>query len=146
MKVRKLQQKDIEKSQEVVYKAVDKAKITKKAKEYLRKKYSLDAIKELVKKCDVFVCQNSGRIVGNGKLCRHEIGMLYVNPPQQKKGFGTAMINYLENIAKKKNMKYVYVESLPPAVGFYKKQGYKKVAGRKKKDVTGSIKMEKKLW
>ena len=90
----------------------------------------------------MFVCQKAGIVQGCGRLEKtREIRMIYVTPSYQRQGIGTAVINRIEKFAKTKGLKSVFIKALWPAVGFYKKLGYKKV----KKDKKGLVRMEKKL-
>ncbi len=123
--------KDFERCNEIIYSAIDKVKISRKMKGFLRGRYTLEGISNLSGKCHIIVGEKYGKVQGSGKLCGSEIGMMYINPQHQRKGIGRGIMKRLENFARRKGIKKIYVHALRPATGFYKKIGYTKVANKK---------------
>lgn len=91
-----------------------------------------------------YICrEKAGKVIGFGKLCKNEIGMMYITPKQQKKGIGKSIMKKLERLAKTKGFKKIHIEALRPAIGFYKKLGHSKIESNKNhKDYQ---KMEKRI-
>ena len=55
------------------------------------------------------------------------VSMLYVNPSEQRKGYGATLLDYVEKLAKKSGILVSVLETDKKAywsVDFYKKQGY----------------------
>src|SRR3989339_710463 len=103
------------------------SKATPKMKEFIKKRYSPFGIQRLFKTSEMFIIKDNDKIICTGKLSKNtnEIGMIYVNSNFQRKKNGTKMMQFLESLAKKKKKKETYVHALYPAIGFYKKLGYK---------------------
>ena len=112
----------------IIYECVAVAKkLNKKEKEFLRNFYFSENIVKLSKESDFFVVENNGKVIGMGRLEKKKIATLYIKPEEQGKRIGTLIINYIIKKAQKKNIKKVYLEALLQSVGFYQKQGFKKV-------------------
>ena len=76
-----------------------------------------------------------------------KINWLYVLPHWQRKGIGTALINYLEQKAKKINLRtlqLITIEKATSTVNFYTKLGYRTIR-RIERDWGFDILMEKEL-
>ena len=80
--------------------------------------------------CMGFKCDT---VVGND--------ILVVDPPYQKKGIGTRVIEKLEDYAKKNKIKKLHLHAMKSAIPFYIKKGYIKSKGFLKEDNL----MEKKI-
>lgn len=133
MKIRKIKKLDIKRMNDVITSAIENVKINKKMKDFLKKRYIPSKIKQFSKTSEMFVAEIRGKIQGTGKLKNKdgEIGMIYVTPNFQRKGLGSAMIDYLQKLAKKKKKKLVYIKALHPAIRFYEKLGFKKIKNNK---------------
>ena len=128
IKIRKFRKGDSKICSRIIYDCVDVAeKLNKKEKEVLRKDYTSENIIKLSKKSNFFVVENNRKVIGMGRLEKNKIATLYIKPRYQRKRIGTLIINYLIKKAQKKNIKKVYLEALLQAIGFYEKQGFKKI-------------------
>ena len=125
-KVRRVRKGDWKRCSEVVRLAVSDIDITLRVRVLLRFKYTVWNIARMSRVSEMFVFEKDGDVQGSGRLDGEEIGMIYVNPEYWRQGIGTTMVRHLEGVAKKKGLKRVYVRALLPAVGFYKKLGYKR--------------------
>lgn len=128
VKIRKFKKSDSKICSRIIYGCVDVAKkLNKKEREVLKKDYTSENIVKLSKKSDFFVAENKGKVVGMGRLEKNKIATLYIKPRYQRKKIGTLIINYLIKKAQKENIKKAYLEALLQSVGFYQKQGFKKI-------------------
>ena len=127
MTIRKINKSDFEKCSLFIRDVIKNSKATPKMKEFIKKRYSPFGIQRLFKTSEMFIIKYNDKIICTGKLSKNtnEIGMIYVNPNFQRKKNGTKMMQFLESLAKKKKKKETYVHALYPAIGFYKKLGYK---------------------
>ncbi len=126
-KIRKARKNDIKNCQKLIYNSLKTAKLNKNLQERLFKEYTLDKLKELLKQDLIYISENKNSIIGTGRLSeKGEIRSIYVHPKFQRKGFGKAMIKKIENLAKKRRYKRVFLHSLPNALEFYEKLGFKK--------------------
>jgi len=93
-----------------------------------------DEAQEEINKNILKIIKDNDKIICTGKLSKNtnEIGMIYVNSNFQRKKNGTKMMQFLESLAKKKKKKETYVHALYPAIGFYKKLGYKLIKCKNK--------------
>jgi GNAT superfamily N-acetyltransferase len=67
-------------------------------------------------------------IRGTGFLDGDELGGVYVHPDFQHKGFGTALIKRLLEIAHAKSQKYLHLDATPIAKPLYYKLGFRLVS------------------
>ncbi len=76
--------------------------------------------------CDHVLCwDDQGIPVGTGRMQKSgHIGRLAVIKEQRHKGIGTAMINAFCELAKRKYLSYVYLNSQESAIAFYLKIGF----------------------
>ena len=81
---------------------------------------------EAIKKGDMYVAEDNGKIVGFGHAIPGEIVAVFVDPTFHKKGVGKLLLDYGLKIALK-GRKKVKVESTINAEGFYKKHGFVKI-------------------
>lgn len=144
MKIRKFKKSDAEKCKEIIYSCVNSAKhMNLKERKFLKDYYTSEKIIRYSKKSDFFVVLNNKKIIGMGRLEKSKIATLYFSPKFHRKGGGRLIVKKLTQIAKKKKLKKVYVESLLQSPGFYKKLGFVKIKLLKKP--IRSWKMEKVL-
>ena len=128
IKIRKFRRDDSKICSGIIYDCVDVAKrLNKKEKEVLRKDYLPENIVKLSKKSDFFVVENNEKVIGMDRLEKRKIATLYIKPESQRKKIGTLIINYIIKKAQKKNIKKVEIEALLQSIGFYRKQGFKKI-------------------
>ncbi len=142
MIIRKFKQKDAEMCQEIIYDCIEiSKKTTRSDKENLRKKYSLKKIIGYSKISDFFICGEKRNVIGMGRLEGNKLATIYFDPKFHGRGGGTLIIKKLESLARRRKIRRVYLEALLQAVGFYEKNGFKKLK-RILKPIN-SMKMEK---
>lgn len=128
IKIRKFRKSDSDICSKIIYKCVAVAKkLNQKEKEFLRNFYFSENIVKLSKESDFFVAENNKKVIGMGRIEKNKIATLYIKAEEQRKRIGTLIINYLIKKAQKKNIKKVYLEALLQSIGFYQKQGFKKI-------------------
>jgi N-acetylglutamate synthase-like GNAT family acetyltransferase len=133
IKIRKATMKDATKIANLIKMNLLKAKINKytlEQKKGIIKKNAEKAIKERIKKFDVFCAVEDEKIIGTIYLGRiymreYNIGGLYITPSVLNKGLGKKLLNYAENYAKGQRIKKIKLYSLRNAKEFYLKNGYK---------------------
>jgi N-acetylglutamate synthase-like GNAT family acetyltransferase len=144
MKLRKFKKSDAKRCSEIIYACVDiSKKTTIKDKEFLKRIYAPIKIEKLPEKSDYFVIEKNKKIVGQGRLHKYKIATVYFDPKFHKKGGGKMILKKLESLAKTREIKRVWLESLLQSTGFYEKCGFKKVK-RMYKPIN-AMRMEKKL-
>ncbi len=109
---------------------------------------SIEHIKNHIKKRDTFCIIEKNKILGCIDLEGEKLGGLYVKSNFVGKGIGKHLLLFLEEYARKKKLKRLYLYSTKNAINFYKKFGYKLM--KKKAVEIGGVKnidliMEKKL-
>ena len=128
IKIRKFRKSDSKICSRIIYDCVAVAKkLNQKEKEFLRNFYFSENIVKPSKKSDFFVAEKNRKIIGMGRLEKRKIATLYISPGEQRKRIGTLIINYVIKKAQKKNIKKVELEALLQSIGFYQKQGFKKI-------------------
>jgi len=133
IKLRRFKKGDSLICSKIIYDCADTAKkLNKKEREYLKKIYTPEKIIKLSKKSDFFVIEKNHKVIGTIRLEKGKIATFYIKPKWQKKGIGTLAINFIIKKAKEKKLKKVYLSSLLQSVGFYEKQGFKKIKPLKK--------------
>jgi|SRR3989344_2224404 len=86
------------------------------------------SIKNIKKNFDnrLEICAYSGkRLVGCIFLDKSKIGGLYVKHNLLRKGIGSKLINYVEDIAKRNRIDILTLYPLADAIGFYRKKDFK---------------------
>ena len=86
--------------------------------------FTPEKVTELIKSRQVFIASQHNHIIGTVSLDITNIRSLFVHPEKQHCGFGFALIQYIENIAKEQGIDCLSVSSSVTAEGFYKKLGY----------------------
>lgn len=102
--------------------------------------HSLEAITKDVESGNTGILVVDKKIVGTGSFVDNHITRVYVAPDQQGNGYGTFMIQTIENeIAK--NYDKAYLDASLPALNLYKKLGYQVVL-REKYPVENGVLLE----
>ena len=71
------------------------------------------------------IAEIDGQLVAIGSLTKEgEIRRVYVCPDAQKQGIGKAMIDMLEDTARKHNISELRIKAAPNTVEFYQRLGY----------------------
>lgn len=82
-----------------------------------------DNIKQAIEKKSVYLLKIEDIFVGTGSVDGNELTRVFVLPQYQNKGYGTMLINALENILFEKYSEITLSASLP-AYDIYLKRGY----------------------
>ncbi len=80
------------------------------------------------KTADVCLLCDGGQFVATGTLERRHISRVYVLPECRGKGYGAAMMEWLEKRASE-SVRDVIVEASLPSCGFYERRGYREIRG-----------------
>jgi putative acetyltransferase len=72
---------------------------------------------------DTWVYEESGNIIGFISMAKSEIGGLFVDPNQQSKGIGTALVNHISQFHK--TLEVEVFEENKIGKPFYEKHGFK---------------------
>ena len=107
--------------------------------------YSPDKLVVQSKKADVFVASQNGKLIGTISLDEDLITVMFVLPEYQKKGIGRELLEYVEQQAKKKGIKFLKVRASLTAYKFYEKNGYSKIKNSVHKLIGPLVWMEKEL-
>jgi len=91
--------------------------------EFFLNHHSDDNIRKGLEKETVLLIDVGGIIVGTGSINENQIGRMFVLPQFQGLGYGTSLMNELENIIAKEHSEIVLHSSLP-AYNLYIKRGY----------------------
>ena len=108
--IRKAKKSDIRRLYKIIHNCIRFVRVSKRMKEELRKRYTLENMKGLFKKSDIFVFEKAGVVQGCGRLEKNKIWTVYVNPKHHRKGIGTAIMKKIESFAKRKGKKKVSLE------------------------------------
>jgi len=103
----------------------------KEEMEYLLGRQTLEVLKKKIKSRDVYVMVENKKIIGSVDLDDNEIKGLYVLSSRIKKGIGTKLLKFMEEIAKNKGIKIINICSTKSAIPFYEKNGYKLIEIKK---------------
>lgn len=73
------------------------------------------------------VAERDGRIVGFGQLHRGgaEVEAIYVDPPEARRGVGTALMRHVERAARDASLRTLRLTASLNAVPFYESQGFR---------------------
>ncbi len=98
--------------------------------DFFGKLHSIDNIKRNLKeeKIDVFILD--GKIVGTGSRTDNHITRVYVLPEYEGKGYGTIIMNHLEDEIFQ-TYDYCDLDASLPAAMFYEHRGYRTIEHRK---------------
>ena len=87
-------------------------------------------IKKAMTEEQVYFAFVKGTIVGTGSIRKNEICRLFILPQYQKKGYGSRLMDCLEEIVFK-NHKTINIDASFPAEPLYLKRGYKIISYEK---------------
>ena len=94
--------------------------------EYMYNEFSPKFLIELSKEREFFVAIKNSKMIGTITIINDYIGTVFVNPEYHSKGIGTKLMETIENLAKKRKIEKLRLESSINAVDFYEKLGYLK--------------------
>lgn len=87
-------------------------------------------IKKAMIEEQVYVAILKGMVIGTGSIRKNEIFRLFILPQYQKKGYGSSLMDCLEEIIFK-NYKTIHIDASFPAEQLYLKRGYKIISYEK---------------
>jgi len=96
------------------------------AVDYFLNHHSDNNIMNAINREEIYLFKSENNFVGTGSVSENEISRLFVLPQYHRKGYGTEIMDKLENIIYKTFDKSVLSASLP-ALEMYLKRGYKLV-------------------
>jgi len=94
--------------------------------EYMCNEFSPKFLIELSKEREFFIAIENSKMVGTITIINDDIGTVFVNPEYHSKGIGTKLMETIENLAKKRKIEKLKLQSSINAVDFYEKLGYSK--------------------
>jgi len=127
MKIRRAELGDVKKISQLKKKTIEiiNTEYNKKQLNVLRKDYSIENIKKNVESREVFCLVDGEDILGVTDLKNDKIGSLFVRHDSVGKGYGGKLLNFIENYAKRKRVRKVWLYSTPYAKEFYLNKGFK---------------------
>ncbi len=106
---------------------VNNADYTAKIITTMIEQYSPQALAKLANKREIFVAETETAIIGTVSLQGDTIFTLFVDPARHGQGIGSALMDYVENLARTRAKSPVVVASSLTALSFYLHRGYKEV-------------------
>jgi len=114
--------------------------------------YSMDQLLQVYDQMQLFMLKNKGRIIGTIALDRTsntkgQLFLVYVHPDFQRKGIGSTLVSYVENIAKEMGLKSIFlftIEKAKWAIKFYENLGYR-ITHKKEQEWGIDVFLEKEL-
>lgn len=107
--------------------------------------FNPEYIKDISEVRNIYVAEHNNKIVGTASLDKNTVYTVFVDPEYHGQGIGKKLMDYIEKVAKKKNIPLLKVPASITSVKFYKKLGYVKV-GEKTLDGFGkNVIMKKEL-
>lgn len=128
MRIRKLTKEDareVSKLKRGTLMNVNSKDYNKKQIKVLVDKNSLEDIIKKLSERATFCLEDKGTILGVIDLEDNKIGGLFIKHNLVGKGYGKKLLVFIENYAKKKNIKKTKLWSTKTAYNFYLKNGYK---------------------
>ena len=89
--------------------------------------FSPSKIKILANERYFLIAEEEGVVVGTGSLENGQILTLFVHPEYQNRGVGCELLKKLEQQAREEGLKILEVYASITGMGFYAKNGYKKI-------------------
>jgi N-acetylglutamate synthase-like GNAT family acetyltransferase len=80
-----------------------------------------------------YVAESNGRIVGTGALdvASGKLDAIFVSPAHMRTGVGRSMLQFLEHLARGRQLDVLHLESSLNAVDFYIRNGFERVGNGK---------------
>jgi GNAT superfamily N-acetyltransferase len=88
--------------------------------------FSTEALKELARHREMFVCVEERRLSGVVGLEREEVYSFFVAPDRQGQGVGRALLGFVEDRARQRGASRLKVSASLTAVGFYEHLRYRR--------------------
>jgi predicted N-acetyltransferase YhbS len=105
---------------------------TEKQIRELNRTNNSDTILKKIRERDMFCLIDNNRIIGVIDLEKNKIGGFFIRHNKINKGFGKRLMVFIENRAKKRGYKKVFLYSTKYAYPIYKKWGYRTIKPLKK--------------
>ena len=128
MRIRKANPKDCKKIAELrkdTFEKINAIEHTKKQITELNKMNPPEVILKKMRERDMFCLIEKNKILGVIDLEGNKIGGFFIKYKYIRKGYGTILMNFIENYARKKGIKKVILYSTKYAYPFYIKMDYK---------------------
>lgn len=90
---------------------------------FFLKLHSREEIRKDIREGNVYLLTDQGECVGTGTWQKRRLSRVFVRADRQKKGYGKAIMDFLEEKTAKVG-RSVLVEASLPGAGFYEKRGY----------------------
>lgn len=81
-----------------------------------------------IQRRDVFVAETGGAILGTVGYGEGQLWALFVAPEHQRLGLGTALVDHVEQHARRRGARQLGLSASLTAVDFYEQLGYRRVA------------------
>jgi GNAT superfamily N-acetyltransferase len=82
-------------------------------------------VKEKMRSGKMFIALAGGKAVGTICLSGDRISGMYVSRGWLNKGIGSLMLEHVIKVARREKIKSIQLSSIPPAVGFYLRKGFR---------------------
>lgn len=130
MKIVRADIKDIETIHNIVHSTINRVYpkyYPEGAVEFFLSHHSLDNIKKALAEEYIILIECNGDIVGTGALKENEIKRMFIIPEFQGRGYGSILLDKLEQQAVNKGFVDVVLDSSLPAYSLYEKRGYSSI-------------------
>lgn len=128
MYIRKAISTDAKKISYLIFRNAEKVfenNYTKAQIEMWKKKNTPQQIRNSLARREIFCAFEKNLLIGTIGIQNNEVVGLYVSHSKRKKGMGRKLLEHLEEYAKEKNIRELFLTSTPSAENFYKTNGYK---------------------
>lgn len=142
MKIRKVKEEDLKECSRLIQRNIERnwsKDYPKEAIESWKKRYSEKELRNMLEEEELFLAEENNLILGTIFFHGNQVKGLFVREKYQGKGIGTKLLQKIEEMAKKRKLKELYLNSSIPALKFYIKRGYKKI----KRDNEDKLKRDK---
>lgn len=129
----------------ITFKKMNSKDFTKKQLKFLAKKNNTRDVLRKMKKRNMFCLFEKKKLLGTIDLEGNKISRLYIKWDCMNKGYGSKLLKFIENYAKKKNIKKIKLYSSKYALNFYKNRGYK-LKRIMKKEIAGIKFTNREMW
>jgi N-acetylglutamate synthase-like GNAT family acetyltransferase len=91
---------------------------------WLEEHHSVDQILAEATEGLTLVIECRGNIIGTGNIINNRIQSIVIRPDMQRQGYGTELLQRLEQYARNQGIRMVHLSALPPAQPFFERLGY----------------------
>ena len=126
--IRRFQKEDSQQCMRVLLASVETMDgLNQAAREYVINKMSPASMNEEFEPMYALVFEEQGQVLGMGALFKNEITRMYIAPNAQGRGIGSALLQALEEEARRQQIDMLEAHASPSAVGLYEKFGFKSI-------------------